>query len=59
MDKDPKPEAHSPGGKDGVPAPAKKPYRTPRLTSYGDLRRLALGRGGQKFDGWFSPKSRD
>lgn len=30
---------------------AKKPYRPPRLTVYGDLRRLTLGGGGTKREG--------
>jgi hypothetical protein len=37
----------------------KKPYRTPRLITHGDLRKLALGRGGRRSDGWGKPSSRD
>lgn len=34
-----------------VTASAKKPYRTPRLVTHGDLRKLALGTGGKRGDG--------
>ena len=37
---------------------AKQPYRTPRLTTYGALRGLALQKGGTKNDGGGNPKSR-
>jgi hypothetical protein len=29
----------------------KKPYEPPRLTVYGDLKRVTAGRGGSKIDG--------
>lgn len=38
--------------------PAKKPYRTPRLTTHGDLRKLALGTGGKRADGKGVPASK-
>ena len=41
----------------GPPA-AKKPYRTPRLVTHGDLRKLALGSGGLRSDGKGKPKSK-
>lgn len=37
---------------------AKRPYRAPRLTVYGSLRKIALGVGGAKSDGGGTPKSR-
>lgn len=38
---------------------AKKPYRSPRLTVHGDLRRLTLGGGGTKKEpGGGAPKTR-
>jgi hypothetical protein len=54
------------GQKDAERSPArddkggkrKQPYRTPRLTTYGDLRGLALQKGGSKNDGCGAPKSR-
>jgi hypothetical protein len=44
----------------GTPASggAKKPYRTPRLVTHGDLRKLALGGGGKKNDGKKKPRSK-
>ncbi len=30
---------------------SRKAYRTPKLTVYGDLRHLALAKGGKKSDG--------
>ncbi len=35
----------------------KKPYRSPRLVVYGDLRRLTRAKGGNKTDGG-QPKTR-
>lgn len=35
----------------------KKPYRSPRLVVYGDLRRLTMTKGGTQTDGG-SPKSK-
>jgi hypothetical protein len=32
------------------PAPRKKPYRTPRLVEYGDLRTITRGKGGNMND---------
>jgi hypothetical protein len=37
---------------------AKKPYRPPRLTVYGDLRRLTLAKGGSSNDGGGKPKTK-
>jgi hypothetical protein len=38
---------------------AKRQYKTPRLTTYGNLRQLALQKGGSKSDGGAGePKSR-
>lgn len=31
--------------------PEKKPYRTPRLVEYGDLRTITRGKGGNMDDG--------
>jgi len=42
---------------DAPPAQSKKPYRTPRLVIYGNLRDLSLGTGGGKGDGPIVPKS--
>lgn len=36
----------------------KKPYRPPRLTVYGDLRRLTKGKGGNRSDGGGFPKTK-
>jgi hypothetical protein len=36
----------------------KHPYRSPRLTEYGNLKKLALAKGGGKNDGFGKPKSR-
>ena len=33
------------------PATKKKPYRTPRLVEYGDLRTITQGKGGNMNDG--------
>ena len=36
----------------------KRPYRTPRLVTYGNLRELALAKGGAKGDGGGVPASK-
>jgi len=36
----------------------KKPYRTPRMVTYGNLRQLALAKGGSKNDGSGNPVSK-
>lgn len=36
----------------------KKPYRSPRLMIYGDLRRLTMAKGGKRSDGLGLAKSR-
>ncbi|MBI4014060.1 MAG: lasso RiPP family leader peptide-containing protein [Candidatus Rokubacteria bacterium] len=36
----------------------KKPYRTPRVTVYGDLRRLTLAKPGSKNDGAGRPRTK-
>lgn len=36
----------------------KKPYTAPRLTTHGDLRKLALGSGGKRSDGKGKPASK-
>lgn len=36
----------------------RKPYRAPRLTVYGDLRRLTMAKGGGKSDGGGKPATR-
>jgi hypothetical protein len=41
---------HRDDGQSAPPAPAKKPYRSPRLQSYGDLQRITAGIGGKKAD---------
>jgi hypothetical protein len=33
------------------PAPKKKPYRTPQLAEYGDLRTITRGKAGNMDDG--------
>ena len=45
--------------KAGIEQP-KRPYKTPRLTTYGNLRQLALQKGGERTDGGVpsNPKSR-
>jgi hypothetical protein len=37
---------------------AKKPYRAPRLVSYGSLPQLALAKGGNRADGPGAPVSK-
>ena len=39
-------------------ASSKKPYRAPRMVTYGNLRQLALVKGGTKSDGGGPPPSR-
>lgn len=41
------------------PPTPKKPYRAPRLITHGDLRKLALGKGGRRYDGWGKPSSKN
>jgi hypothetical protein len=36
----------------------RRPYRTPQLTTYGNLRELALAKGGAKGDGGGVPPSK-
>ena len=36
----------------------KRPYRTPQLTTYGNLRELALAKAGAKGDGCGNPPSK-
>ena len=36
----------------------KKPYHPPRLTVYGDLRRLTMAKGGNRRDGGGNPKTK-
>lgn len=36
----------------------RKPYRPPRLSVYGDLRRLTAAKGGTRNDGGGKPKSK-
>jgi hypothetical protein len=36
----------------------KRPYRAPRLVTYGNLRELALAKGGLNLDGPGSPRSK-
>ncbi len=36
----------------------RKPYRSPRLTVYGDLRRLTMVKGGSANDGGGKPRTR-
>jgi hypothetical protein len=44
--------------KAGAPRQGKKPYRSPRLVVYGDLRRLTMAKGGKRSDGLGVAKSR-
>lgn len=39
-------------------APEKKPYRTPRLVEYGDLRTITRGKGGNMSDGTGQPPTK-
>lgn len=48
----------SPSRADHSPAQVKKPFRPPRFTVYGDLRRIALVKGGVKGDGGGTPATR-
>lgn len=41
-----------------APAAAKKPYRAPRLTVYGDLRTITKAKGGTSADGTGEPKTK-
>ncbi len=36
----------------------KKPYRPPRITVYGNLRRLTLAKGGTQNDGGGKPRTK-
>lgn len=47
----------TPSRKESVPQ-AKKPYRSPRLVTYGNLPQLALAKGGTKNDGPGTPASK-
>jgi hypothetical protein len=40
------------------PARQKRPYRTPRLTSYGDFHKLTLAKGGTLGDTGVKPNTR-
>lgn len=40
------------------PGPTKKPYARPRLTVYGDLRRLTRAKSGISSDSGGNPKSK-
>jgi hypothetical protein len=44
-------EGASRGPNDGAASHGKKPYRSPHLTVYGDLRRIAMQKGGTLSDG--------
>jgi len=44
--------------RDEAPEQTKRPYRTPRLITYGNLRELALAKGGVRGDGGGTPPSR-
>jgi hypothetical protein len=48
----------SPARADNAPAQTKKPFRPPRFTVYGDLRRIALAKGGAKGDGLGKPSTK-
>ena len=50
-------ELHQPA-RDEATERLKRPYRTPRLTIYGNLRELALQKGGMRGDGGGNPKSK-
>jgi hypothetical protein len=51
MDKQPEPDGDSLAAQKEVGDGRKRPYRTPRLVTYGNLRELALAKGGTKNDG--------
>lgn len=38
--------------------PKKKPYRSPRLVEYGDLRTITQGKGGNMDDGTGAPATK-
>jgi hypothetical protein len=45
------PDADSAAGEPGESTRTKKPYQAPRLAVYGDLRHIAMVKGGTKADG--------
>lgn len=53
---------HNDGGRDKMKPKTtnqtKKPYRSPRLVVYGDLRRLTTAKGGPNVDSGGGPKSK-
>jgi hypothetical protein len=59
MDKQTKPDSDSvaPTPKDVIDR-QKRAYRTPRLVTYGNLRELALAKGGAKNDSGPTPNSK-
>lgn len=44
--------------KSKTPTQERKPYRSPRLVVYGDLRRLTMVKGGTKGDGGGKPATK-
>jgi hypothetical protein len=44
--------------RDEAPSRPQRPYRTPRLVTYGNLRELALAKGGTLGDGIGKPVSK-
>ena len=41
-----------------IKRPERKPYQTPRLKDYGDLRRIVMVKGGNRGDGTGSPATK-
>jgi len=46
------------GGPESKKPRGRKPYTAPRMTEYGDLRRIALAKGGSKGDGAGKPATK-
>lgn len=54
-----RPKQIDPDGKpEALTAPQKKPYQSPRLVVYGDLRKITMQKDGKKGDGAGAPNTR-
>jgi hypothetical protein len=49
---------HRGGKPESLTAPQKKPYRSPRLVVYGDLRQITMQKGGSMNDGGGAPMTK-
>jgi hypothetical protein len=58
MRKESEPESTSSGAAEKPRGREKRPYRPPRLVAYGDLRRIAMVKGGSTGDGKGNPASK-